>query len=124
MDKDTKDIDVKSFAFAVKIVKLCAKLQKKPEAALCRPLLSCGTGVGALVAEASQAQGRPDFYAKINVALIECSKTLYWLRLLKESDCLTEAEQAPILLECVELERVLTATLKKNTSSTPYYSMV
>jgi len=110
-------IDEKSFSFAVKIVRLCRLLQKQMEFVLSKQLLKSGTSIGANVAEARQAQSRPDFLSKMNIALKECSETKYWLRLLKESDCLTESEQEPVYNDCIELERILTAIVKKVSDS-------
>jgi len=83
------------------------------EFVLSRQLLKSGTSIGANVAEARQVQSRPDFLSKMNIALKECSETKYWLRLLKESNYLTELEQEPVYNDCIELERILTAIVKK-----------
>ena len=75
-------------------------------------LLRAGTGIGANVAEAEQAQSRPDFISKMNIALKEAVETNYWLRLLHASDYLSETEFSSIHNDCTELERMLTAIIK------------
>jgi len=80
-------IQEKSFRFAVRIVKLCRYLQtEKKEYILTKQLLRSGTSIGANVSESQQAQSRPDFVNKLNIALKEASETEYWLRLLYETD--------------------------------------
>lgn len=71
-------IEIKSFDFAVRIVNLYKYLTAiKKEYVLSKQLLRSGTSVGANVAEAEQAQSRPDFVSKMNIALKETSETKY-----------------------------------------------
>ena len=111
-------IEVKSFDFAVRIVKLCKYLQKeKQEYILSKQLLRCGTSIGANIAEAQQAQSRPDFVAKLSISLKEAVETNYWLRLLNASDILSQSEFSSIYDDCREIERLLTSILKTAKSS-------
>ena len=106
-------IGEKSFQFAVRIVKLSAYLQQeKREHVLSKQLLKSGTSIGANVAEAKQGQSRPDFLAKMSVALKEASETHYWLRLLFATEYLTRQEYDSILCDCQEIERMLTSIIK------------
>jgi four helix bundle protein len=76
-------IEEKSFQFAVRIVKVYEYLcSEKKEYTMSKQVLRSGTSVGANVAEAQQAQSRPDFISKLNIALKEAVETNYWLRLL------------------------------------------
>ena len=75
-------IEIKSFDFAVRIVNLYKYLTDiKKEYVLSKQLLRSGTSIGANVAEAEQAQSRPDFVSKMNIALKETSETKYWIKL-------------------------------------------
>ena len=106
-------IDVKSFRFAVRIVKLCRYLMEtQREYVLSKQIMRAGTSIGANVAEAQQAQSRADFISKLSIALKEAVETNYWLRLLRETDYLQESEFHSLLQDCRELERMLTAILK------------
>ena len=108
-------IEIKSFHFAVRIVKLCKHLRgTKKEYTLSKQLLRSGTSIGANVTEAQQAQSRPDFISKLNIALKEAVETDYWLRLLQATDYLSEAEFASIHSDCRELEKLLTAIIKSS----------
>lgn len=53
----------------------------KHESVLTNQLLRSGTSVGANIREAFYAHGRPDFIAKMQIALKECSESEYWLEL-------------------------------------------
>ena len=102
----------------MRIVKLCRHLcEEKREFILSKQLLRAGTSIGANVAEAQQAQSRPDFIAKLCIALKEAGETNYWLRLLRATDDLTENEYQSIIADCAEVEKLLTSIIKSTKSS-------
>ena len=71
----------KSFAFALRVIKLAKFLEsEKREFVLSRQLLRSGTAVGALVREAEHAESKADFIHKMSIALKEANETLYgWI---------------------------------------------
>ena len=106
-------IEEKSFQFAVRIVKVYEYLcSEKKEYTMSKQVLRSGTSVGANVAEAQQAQSRPDFISKLNIALKEAVETNYWLRLLHTTGYLSEAQFTSIINDCRELEKMLITILK------------
>jgi four helix bundle protein len=81
----------KSYTFALRIVRAYRFLvAEKKEYVLSRHLLRAGTSIGANVAEANQAQSRPDFISKLSIALKESVETEYWLNLLRDSEYITK----------------------------------
>ena len=107
MDQTIQD---KSFSFAVRIVRLCKMIRcERKEYVLSNQLMRSGTSIGANIAEAQNAQSRADFLSKLNIALKETTETKYWLRLLRATDYLKQAEFASIIQDCVELKRFLCA---------------
>ncbi len=77
----------KSFEFAVRIVKLYKLIIKdKKEYVLSKQILRSGTSIGANIWEAVNGESKADFIHKMSIAQKECSETLYWLKLLKETD--------------------------------------
>ncbi len=102
----------KSKAFALRIIRLCRCLAGQAERVLLIQLLKSGTSIGANVKEAIRAQSKPDFYAKLNIALKEASETEYWLELLHETDSLPEEAFASIYSDCNEILRLLMAITK------------
>ena len=110
-------VEEKSFQFSVRIVKLCRNLRdKQKEFILSNQLLRSGTSIGANVAESQQAQSRPDFIAKLSIALKEAVETDYWLRLMCATEFLTEKEYASMIADCRELEKLLTAIIRSTKS--------
>ena len=65
----------KSFAFAIRIVKLSQYLsEQKKEYIISKQILRSGTAIGALVREAQQAESRSDFIHKLGIALKEAKR--------------------------------------------------
>lgn len=106
-------IEEKSFEFAVRIVNLYKHLcNDQREYVMSKQLLRCGTSIGANVAESQRAQSRPDFAAKLNIALKEANEPHYWLRLLHRTQYITDAEFQSIEPDIKEIISILYAICK------------
>ena len=102
----------KSKAFAKDIVFLCRQLkERRTEGVLINQLLKSSTSVGANIHEAQYAQGTKDFISKFKIALKECNESEYWLELLFETNSIDENEFKKMQGACVELRRMLVATV-------------
>lgn len=103
----------KSYGFAIRIIKLAHFLkEKKKEQVLSKQIVRCGTSIGANIEEASGAQSDNDFIAKLHISLKEAKETHYWLRLLRDTDYISQ-EQAESMIEDVnEIITLLTKSLK------------
>jgi four helix bundle protein len=107
----------KSFAFALRIVKLAKYLQdEKKEFVLSKQVLRSGTSIGALVREAEHAQSRADFINKMSIGLKEANETDYWLDLLHQSDYITQESYDSIHPDVQELIKLLVAIVKTSKS--------
>jgi four helix bundle protein len=103
----------KSFAFAVRVVKLYQYLcEQKKEFVLSKQLLRSGTSVGAMVREAEHAESKADFKHKLGIAQKEINESIYWLELLNETDYLTKEQFEQIINDAVEIIKLITAILK------------
>ena len=106
-------IETKSFDFAIRIVRLYQYLSEdKKEYTLSRQLLKSGTSIGANVSESQRGQSKPDFYAKLSIALKEANETCYWIRLLHATDYLTDKEFDSLFSDVNELISILVAICK------------
>ena len=109
------DIVERTFSFALRIVKLCRRLEQTPGAtrSLALQLLRSGTSIGANVEEAQAGQSKADFVSKMAIALKAARETSYWLRLIRESDG-ADADSLDILTkEASELANILGAIVSK-----------
>lgn len=104
----------KSFAFAVRIVKLYKLLcDERKEYILSKQMVRSGTAIGAMIRESEHAQSKADFINKLSIALKEANETEYWLILLEKTDYLHEAEYNSIVNDCKELLKLLISIIKK-----------
>ena len=105
----------KSKAFALRIIKLYKFLtiiSEQKEYVLSKQVLRSGTSIGANIKEALRGQSRPDFRAKMAIALKEASETEYWLELLFESEYIDSSSFDSIVEDCRELIKILTSIVK------------
>ncbi len=77
-----------------------------------KQLLRCGTSIGANLSESVYAQSEDDFVHKYSIALKETSETQYWLELLFKTQYLNEKEFNSMFDECVEINKLLTSSIK------------
>ena len=104
---------VKSKAFALRIIKMYQYIVKEEkEFVLSKQILRSGTSIGANVKEAIRGQSKPDFYAKMNIALKDASETEYWLELLHESGYIEEQAFQSIYDDCQEIIKILVSITK------------
>jgi four helix bundle protein len=103
----------KSYKFALRIVKLYKHLaEEKKEFVLSKQILRSGTSVGANIAEAGQAQSKSDFIHKLSIAHKEAFETDYWLNLLRDGEFITANQAESLLLDCQELQKIMTTSIK------------
>ncbi len=103
----------KSYAFAVRIVNLYRALRRRGvEKELLSQLLRAGTSVAANLAESQYAHSPAEFHSKVRIAMKECSESHMWLRLLHDTDGMTDSEFESIESDCIEIRRMLSATLR------------
>ena len=111
MKKENPLLD-KSLFFAARIVKLYKYLTKeKKEHIISKQIVRSATSIGANANEGVYGQSKADFIAKLQISLKETAETEYWLRLLVLSDYITEKEGESLLKDCLEIKKILVATI-------------
>ena len=108
----------KSYAFAVRIVRLCKHLANtKNEYIMSKQLLKAGTSIGANVTEAQRGQSKADFTAKMSIALKEAYEAEYWLRLLYKTEYIDERAYKSVSDDNEELISLLMSICKTAVTS-------
>ncbi len=103
----------KSFDFSLRTINLYKFLtQEKKEYILSKQVLRSGTAIGALISEAEFAQSKADFINKMYVSLKEANETRYWLRLLHQSNYITNEMFHSILPDIETLIKLLVSSTK------------
>jgi len=115
------DLRDRSYRFAVEIVRFCLTLLKNNEIReLGRQLIRSGTSVGANVEEADGARTRKDFSNKMTIARNEAKETMFWLRLIIDSEVLHNKENLKkaneLLSESEQLIKII-STIAVKTSA-------
>jgi four helix bundle protein len=106
-------LKTKSYAFALKVIKLYQKLSsEKKEFVLSKQILRSGTSIGANIEEANQAESKRDFIHKLGIAQKEANETHYWIRLLTDSNFLDQNTSAILKDDCEELIKLITSSIK------------
>ena len=84
------ELSIQSVDFAVNIINLVKDLKSKHETVISNQIGRSGTSIGANIREAQYAHGKPDFIAKLQIALKEANETGYWLELLYKTNYIDE----------------------------------
>ena len=108
----------RTLKFSSKIIRLQQYLSKeKKESIISKQIIRSATSIGANINEANYGSSKADFIAKMHIALKECAETEYWIRLLKESEYITDEIFKSLINDCLAIKKMLVSTLntvKKN----------
>ena len=110
-------LSVQSMDFAVQIINLVKGLKAKHESVISNQIGRSGTSIGANIREAQYAHGKPDFIAKLQIALKEANETGYWLELLFKTDYIDEQTYKTMDSACTSIRVMLISsinTVKQN----------
>ena len=103
----------KSYAFALKISRLCLGIQKQQkEFVLSKQLLRSSTSIGSNVEESIGGHSKKDFYYRITVAYREARESHYWIRLLTDLDFIDKNESEALLADAEEILK-LSGSIKR-----------
>ena len=108
------DIKQRSFAYALRAIKLYQYLQAGKDGAgwiIAKQYLRAATSIGANIEEAPSGESRADFIHKLSIAQKEARESLYWLRLLTQSGIIPSGRLTSLTQETEELIAVITAII-------------
>ena len=107
-------LSIQSMNFAVSIITLVKDLKARHETIISSQIGRSGTSIGANIREAQYAHGKPDFIAKLQIALKEANETGYWLELLFKTNYISEDEYKELDAACASIRVMLISSI--NTS--------
>jgi four helix bundle protein len=114
--KPVYDLEERTFQFA-KDVRLFVKSLPKTIANIedGNQLIKASGSVGGNYIEANEALGKKDFLMRIRISRKEAKESAYWLRLINETNCLTNTDEAQSLMqEANELKKIFSSILEKS----------
>ncbi len=107
---EPKKIRERSFAFALRAIKLYRHLQSQKDGAgwvIGKQFLRAACSIGANVEEAQSGESRADFVHKLGITEKEGRESLYWLRLLAESAIVRGSKLQSLTKENETIIRIL-----------------
>ena len=116
MSKPIYDLEERTFQFA-KAVRLFIKTLPKTIAndEDGKQVVRASGSVGANYIEANESLSKKDFVMRIKISRKEAKESAYWLRLIHETNNLTNADEAIRLIqEAIELKKMFSSILEKS----------
>ena len=98
-----------STEFAIQILRLTDTI--KGHYSLANQLERSGTSIGANLREAKYAHSRPDFIAKLQIALKECYETEYWIEISQKAGIIPCDSAKDLLHSCGTIRRMLISSI-------------
>ncbi|MCF7804239.1 MAG: four helix bundle protein [Candidatus Marinimicrobia bacterium] len=113
-EKEPRDLEERTFKFAVTIIKFLRKLPYSKENDVIKyQLAKCGTSIGANYEEAQGAFSKSDFKYKIGICFRESKESNYWLRIIKAANIAKSEEIDYLVNESKELKNIFGSIVKK-----------
>jgi four helix bundle protein len=116
MSKPVYDLEERTFQFA-KDVRLFVKTLPKTISNFedGKQLVRASGSVGANYREANEALSKKDFLMRIKISRKEAKESIYWLRLITETNQLNNADEAARLIqEAEELKKIFSSIAEKS----------
>lgn len=114
--KKVYDLEERTFIFA-KDVRLFIKSLPKTIANIEdeKQVIRSSGSVGANYREANESLSKKDFVMRIKISRKEAKESVYWLRLINETNTLENSKDALMLIqEATELKKILSSILEKS----------
>ncbi len=107
------DIQARLIQFAARIIKACGALPRTQAGKhISGQLIRSGTATAAHYGEARSAESPADFVHKLKIGVKELNESEVWLRIIVASDMMKAEKLADMLDECIQLQRILNASIK------------
>lgn len=107
------DIQERLIQFAARTIRLCNSLQRTMAGRhIAAQLLRSSSAPAAHHAEAQSAESPADFVHKLKIAVKELNESEVWLRVIVASGLQTPVRLAPLIDECQQLQRILSASIR------------
>ena len=92
-------------SFSRSVVKICQQLDYIDKQIISKQLFRSATAIGAISAEAKDAESADDFIHKMKIAAKETDETEYWLSICKASKGYRDCDH--LLNQCISISKIL-----------------
>jgi len=110
------DLEERTFQFA-KEVRLFIKTLNKTIANIedGKQVVRSSGSIGSNYIEANESLSKKDFIFRVKISRKEAKESVYWLRLINETNQLTNSKLVEELIqECTELKKILSSIIEKS----------
>ena len=110
------DLEERTFQFA-KEVRLFIKTLNKTIANIedGKQVVRSSGSIGSNYIEANESLSKKDFIFRVKISRKEAKESVYWLRLINETNQLTNGKLVEALIqECTELKKILSSIIEKS----------
>jgi four helix bundle protein len=116
--KTKKNIEERSYKFAVEIIRLVNVFPKTTAAfILGKQIIRSGTSINSNIIHAKTALSRKEFTYYLNIAKKEAKETKSWLLMSVDSELVKSEKAKPLLEENEEIIKILVKSVKTLQSS-------
>jgi four helix bundle protein len=118
MQNESKNLSQRLLDFAANVIKFSVKYNKTSVGRyLINQLIRSAASAGANYEEACGAESRSDFIHKMQIVLKELRESLYWLKLIKQTELSSDGKIQELINETDELIKIIAKsviTAKRN----------
>lgn len=113
--KNKYDLEERSFNFAKSVALYCKKiLGSISNIEYMKQVIRSSGSVGANYIEANEALSKKDFATRVKISRKESKETVYWLRLLVETNSQEfQNDGMSLINESIELKKILSSIIAK-----------
>ena len=113
MSRFGKELCERTRQLAVAVIRMCARMPRNPAGwEISRQVVRSSNSVCANLEEAQGAMTSPDFIHKVNLARKEARETHMWLRNIRDSALLTDADVDQLISEATEVVSILVTSMR------------
>ncbi len=110
--KIKSDLEDRSYNYSLKIIQLLKPLHlDTPNKVIVNQLLRSATSVGANIVEARASSSKKDFTNYYHYALKSANESIYWIKLLRDTNNLVNIKTDSLLNETEQLARILACSI-------------
>lgn len=113
--KPVYDLEERTFQFArgcrLFIKSLPSNIQNREDS---KQLVRSSGSVGANYIEANEALSKKDFLMRMKISRKEAKESIFWLRLISETNDLQSEKSIELIQEATELKKILSAIIEKS----------
>jgi four helix bundle protein len=114
-NKRVYDLEERTFIYAKTVCKFCKRIEKNlSNNEYHRQLIRSSASVGANYIEANEALSKKDFLMRVKISRKEAKESIFWLRLIKETNEEINSEIDNLINESLQLKKILSSIIEKS----------